>query len=482
MSMSSTTLSVLGFALNSWLEGSAQLRNTLISNALGFNRRPDSVSRPSISSSAPSNPNNRQVGEVPLSYRLTRWLRKPERDLDEFEKTAMGLIDVTTSFILLKALGSGPLLPFILNPLTVVLPLPQRLSIDSVLWSRVVLTTFALCCIHEAERVSVSTFITAWRKFLREKDGIHIENVIARGDDIIRPPPNADDDNDEEHDECLICSGVGYDAPLSDSISSLTSVNIPSLGPLEAFCVTAPQKHVMHRGCFLAWSKAYVEQRPIHPVPVVIVRREGLDQHQRQQGGTTNTVVGEKEYLRAAAIMSASGLEHTTHMLRVTSMDDIWVSDIRRGVYYDEVDLNVDDVDANTNNSIPNVNANISHFTLHNTSSPGSTAQNAILATLLTKAPPCPGCRSAVQLRFTLPPPSPLPSTSSSSSSITPTTTPHIPASLTQAARAWIKCWRQLVTGRTILVKMATQIMFVAALVSMMKARTGKGRKVWMLR
>lgn len=88
MAMSSTTLSVLSFALTSWLEGSSQLRTSLVNPSALTLRHDDTLS---INPTLPAETNH---APHPL-HRLIRWFGKPQRDLDEVEKTVLGILDVS---------------------------------------------------------------------------------------------------------------------------------------------------------------------------------------------------------------------------------------------------------------------------------------------------------------------------------------------------------------------------------------------------
>ncbi|EJD04726.1 uncharacterized protein FOMMEDRAFT_153804 [Fomitiporia mediterranea MF3/22] len=283
--VSSVNLSVLSLALSSWLDGSAQLRRSLILFPLELGIAPshdsNSSSSPALASQDDSDPPRRETEPIRLVDRCLQWFTKPARDLDEVEKVIVGALDLSSSVLLLKLLGSGPILPFILNPLSITLALPRKLSLGPVRWSQVVLLCFLLSTLHEAQRTSVATGIAWLRMKKAAKNEANVGEVVLRGEKL-------EETNEDEDDEpCVICSGGQSEGTtLSDSISSITSLstthttntnsnsntnsNIPDPGPLEAFCVHAPTKHPMHRSCFLAWKDAYWEARASRPIITLV--------------------------------------------------------------------------------------------------------------------------------------------------------------------------------------------------------------------
>jgi len=331
----------------------------------------------------------------------------------------------------LKLLGSGPMLPYILNPLNVVLPLPRRLSVDNVRWVRVVLVSFVLSTLHEAQRVSISTTLSWWRQSNDEPPEVDLEDVFIKGE--ARKPSEATRDEDDDG-ECLICAGAGVDTALSESVTSLSSVSVtPSLGPLEAFCVNAPHKHPMHRTCFLSWKDAYWEERTRHARPFITFVDENKAVLLPMSSG----------WLRALAILSASGL---------APMVD-FIPSLPGGTA---------GVDLFGENGSPEGSESV--FVLC-AQSKKSASRNVRLATLQTPWPPCPGCRSAVKMCFECASAAPAP--------------PDDNESRSRAARvlcAWGRAWRELVTGRTVLVKAATQVLFVIFLVSVMRAKAARAK------
>ena len=255
-------------------------------------------------------------------------------------------------------------------------------------------------------------------------------DVFVRGDDI-RPR-----EGDEDEEECLICAGAGADTSLSQSISSISSMATASvppdiLGPLEAFCATAPQKHIAHRSCFLSWHAAYRQQR-----------RHLTTEHVELK----ELVPAEANRRRAQAILEAAGFKHLSRCLKF-SHELPWIrpsesqTDTRPTLTLTEIPAN-----PSSQNNGPCIS----------------------LATLHTTTPPCPGCRSSVLLHFFSRP-------------LMPSLDQGGPYSYQEAMRClvrlWFHHWCKLVTGRTILYRLASQWSFVMALVSVMRVSVHRTRR-----
>ena len=154
-----------------------------------------------------------------------------------------------SSLLLLKLLGTEPILPIILNPLTITLALPRSLSVGKVKWSRVILFCLLLSVLGEAQRTSVAAGL-AWLKLKKHAGrAVDVGEVELGGKAL--PERDEFDDDDEMEESCVICSGGSADA-LSDSVSSIASLasqagSSSRPGPLETFCTHAPTKHPMHR-------------------------------------------------------------------------------------------------------------------------------------------------------------------------------------------------------------------------------------------
>ncbi|KAL5498155.1 hypothetical protein ACEPAH_2285 [Sanghuangporus vaninii] len=433
-SLSSVNLSVLGFALNSWLDGSAQLRRSLILFPLDLGNTSHDDEPPS-----PSQQHSSSSGdEAParLIDRCMRWFSKPAKDLDEVEKAILGVLDLSSSVILLKLLGSGPILPCILNPLSITLALPRKVSVGSVKWPKVVLVCFLLSILHEAQRTSVATGLAWLRLKKAAPSDASIGEVVLRGEKLGR---KAEDEEEDEPEPCVICSAGQSDAGLSDSISSLASLSTTPQSqtqwntasadsePLEAFCVHAPNKHPMHRSCFLAWKDAYWEARASRPIITVM------------SDDAVVPLPGSWQWQRALSILSALGsrIWHMTYYVPLAPSE------------------------LSTSAGIDGIGDSI--FTLRcpdGIDSGHGGVSSEELGTMVSIWPPCPGCRSSVKLIFAR-----ARSMRRFSSAMAGE------GMLSQLLRVWRRSWKQLVSGRTILAKTATQVLFAAFLVSMMRIR-----------
>jgi len=397
--------------------------------------------------------------------RYIPWFTSPKRDLDDHERFFISVLDVSTAFVLLRLLGSTPLVPLLFDPLAAILPLRNKLAVSTVRWSQVVATTLVFTAFHEAERVSVSTFVSWLRSKRKESLGEDFKNVIIRGDERTRRRHDGDDE-DEEEDSCIICAGEGTEptTTLSDSISSLpthSSNTTSSAGPLEEFCVHAPQKHPMHRACFLAWKDACWEDRTRAPAQPPLVALACDDE--------SVPVPGTQQWARALAILRAAMFVPAQQVAFAPVGPDDWVGQ-----------------------PLSCIPLGQSMFTLHTTKGSGrdefggdggSGAPAARdhhfgpLATMVSKWPSCPACRSVVKMTFaTLPPPRKIRPTSFAGILIERYPT-------VRWAFKWAQTWKELVTGRTIFAKSLSQIVFVLVLVYAMKIRRpSKGRGLWLTR
>ncbi|KAI5117271.1 hypothetical protein M0805_001001 [Coniferiporia weirii] len=438
--MSSVNLSILSFALSSWLDGSAQLRRSLIlfplelggATSVHPNGEPPSPPQPDAGAAQ-----NRFVDK------LLQWLVKPARDMDEAEKALLGALDVSSSILLLRLLGSGPILPFILNPLSITLALPQKLSIGPVKWTQVLLMCTLLSTLHEVQRTSVAAGLTWLRLQKAASSDTNVGEVILRGEKLPARSQEDLDADSEGEEECVICSGVGYDAPLPDASAG----GAPSLGPLETFCVHAPAKHPMHRACFAAWKDAYWDARATHTSarPVIALSLDGEGADADSDSDSDSDVLsphpGTQQWLRAQAVLAALGTRVTRDACLVP------LASARRvgGAFLESV------------------------FTLRDPGVGARAGAGAALGSLVSAWPPCPGCRSSVKMVFARAP----------KDRSAPGNGGGMPLRM---VRVWITSWKRLVTGRTILVKTATNILFALFLVSMMRIRKSHAQRLLLSR
>ncbi|KAL5525041.1 hypothetical protein ACEPAF_8910 [Sanghuangporus sanghuang] len=448
-SLSSVNLSVLGFALNSWLDGSAQLRRSLILFPLDLGNTSHDDEPPSPSQQHSSSSGDDEA-PARLIDRCMRWFSKPAKDLDEVEKAILGVLDLSSSVILLKLLGSGPILPYILNPLSITLALPRKISVGSVKWPKVVLICFLLSILHDAQRTSVATGL-AWLRLKRAaRSDAGIGEVVLRGEKLGRKAEDEDEEEEDEPEPCVICSAGQSEAGLSDSISSLASLSTTSQsqtqpntasadsGPLEAFCVHAPNKHPMHRSCFLAWKDAYWEARASRPIITLM------------SDDAVVPLPGSWQWQRALSILSALGsrIWHMTYYVPLAPSE------------------------LSTSAGVDGIGDSI--FTLRcldGVDSGHGGISSEELGTMVSVWPPCPGCRSSVKLIF------------ARARSVRRLGSARAgEGMLSQLLHVWMRSWEQLVSGRTILAKTATQVLFAAFLVSMMRMRKSHARQVLLSR
>lgn len=325
-----------------------------------------------------------------------------------------------------------PILPFLLSPFSATLPIPRTsTNTRSIKWTRLLFVTTFLSLFHEAERVTVSLAVQLFKKNREVRNRALLGDLYIRGDTLRRRPAVSE----EEEEDCLICAGVGADNPLSQSISSISSMAPnsiaaqDSLGPLEAFCANAPQKHIAHRSCFLSWHSAYRQQRRHLPAEYVVLQHPYPSEAVRK---------------RAQTIVEAAGLPHLSRLIRFPhELPWTWphpggMTEPRR------------------------------HFrpTLTLTeNSAGSSSLNNIsrcLATLHTMSPPCPGCRSSVFLQiYSRPGPRRF---------LNSRTRRDL---LYFYARLWYKHWCKVVAPKTVLYRLASQWTFVMALLSMIHISGG---------
>lgn len=358
----------------------------------------------------------------------------------------------------MRLLGSTQLVPLLFDPLSAIIPLRNKLASSSIKWSQVIATTFLLTAFHEAERVSVSTFV-AWLRSRRKVPlSEDFKNIIIRGDE---QTPRDDEDEDEVN-SCIICAGEGTEPTntntLSDSISSLSSLsthpNNTSSGPLEEFCVHAPQKHPMHRACFLAWKDACWEDRTRAPAATPVVALACDDE--------SVPVPGTQQWARALAILRAAMFAPMQHVAFAPVGPDDWVGQ-----------------------PLSNIPLGQSLFTLHTNgneqegriSRESGAAKREIgpLATMVSKWPSCPACRSVVKMTFaTLPP-----LRKGRPMSIHGILVEKYPS--IRWAFKWVQMWNELVTGRTIFAKTISQMGFVLLLVYAMRIKRASNGRGFML-
>jgi hypothetical protein len=351
-------------------------------------------------------------------------------------------------------------------------------------WKKVALYILVLTVLHETNRVGLLAVLRLHRRQSAVRARQTLGKVVARGKGIPSRPLNPY----EDEPECIICSGVGTDRqdPMTLSISSFTSYAPteaavpPSLvssvgdnqagdsGPLEAFCTVAPHLHVVHRECFLRWAEAYRQQ---HAPEAIFLRSMST-------GTQGNSNLSSRERQQTQEVIQAAGFGHLLPFLlyrdpsTITSPPPLSTGQpIRRpppSHASASAQPSILTMLGSTTSSIP--------ITSHSLYSVDPSIPTT-MATLTTTSPSCPACRGSVEILFErTPPPSVLPVRSSSSSLLLHSTqTYHELAKWMRKmtihlGRTWRKEWSQTVTGRTLLLRLASQYSFVVVLVSMAKA------------
>lgn len=325
-------------------------------------------------------------------------------------------------------------------------------------WRIMLSATLLLTLLHETQRAAIIYGLRRRRVDLTEqirKDlaNMRIGEVIVRGDNVLLP---RNEDEQEEDEECLICSGSAE--TMSTSSHTLDGERpSPSLGPLEAFCTIAPQKHLTHRSCFLRWHAAYLQQsRASYGHPVTLVDDPQPPRDPRSPSNPARSF--EQLFIRASIILQAAGFDYLSPKLKRTSSPSA------------TADSRAASVGENQSPTLTVHRPDMAH-----------TGQ-ALLATLRTSAPPCPGCRSPVALRFI----DARPPVSSTSPDVASTGSgerqPPLCSSPSRLLRVLFllrrlvasKFWREwpaIVTGRTLSTYFGSLLSFIAVLVAITKAR-----------
>ncbi|KDN43139.1 hypothetical protein RSAG8_06292, partial [Rhizoctonia solani AG-8 WAC10335] len=271
---------------------------------------------------------------------VLEWICSRGSSMSEEERSAVGRMDALVSFFLFNSIqrltfrSTSIQAPSMLSSALPHLKDPGRLG-----WKVLILTTAFLSLAHETQRAAIIYYLRQRRtnqtdQLRKDLDHLRIGQVAVQGD-ITIPQPDAEDE-----EECLICSGSAETMSTSSHADNSMTTR---MGPLEAFCTIAPQKHLAHRQCFLRWHTAYLQQS-------------------RHSLGNPVTLLGDADtplqqlIVRASVILEASGFDYLAPRL-------------------------VQKTDQDAGESL----------TIHKDTT--SSAPH-LLATLRTCAPPCPGCRS----------------------------------------------------------------------------------------
>ncbi|GAB1525459.1 hypothetical protein RhiTH_008622 [Rhizoctonia solani] len=406
----SIKFALLAYSVYCWVDGSARTRNNPSSD---FSIDP--LREPELT----------PVNETRGWKAVWEWmLRSRGSSMSEEEQSALGRMDAITAFLLFNVIQR-----FSFHPGSIQTPFLFPLSISTLKdagklrWKILVVTAALLSLVHETQRAALIYFLRRRRENLtnqirKDLANMRIGQVAVRGDSI-----TLERQEDEDEEECLICSGSAE----TMSTSSHADTNTTRTGPLEAFCTIAPQKHLAHRQCFLRWHAAYLQQSR-HSLGNPVSLKEDCPDSQSPL---------EQLFIRAGIILQASGFDYIAAKLK-------------RPV-----------------GSSSNTDGD--SFTIHPSTSP-------VLATLYTSTPPCPGCRSPVCLKFVDSRP-PL-NNSNSHTSADPTgyaERPRVVIPFTFVhrvigSRFW-RAWIRIVTGRTISAYFGSLLSFMTVLAAITKVR-----------
>jgi hypothetical protein len=333
--------------------------------------------------------------------------------------------------------------------------LPHLKDSGKLSWRTLILATALLSLVHETQRAAILYYLRRRGANLTDqirKDlaNMRIGEVVVRGDSLTLPR-NVDD----EEEECLICSGSAETMSTSSHTVDGDRTS-SSMGPLEAFCTIAPQKHLAHRSCFLRWHAAYLQQSR-HSLGNSVTLLDDIQSTPDAPSASPASRTLEQLFIRASIILQAAGFHYLAPKLKRTG-------------------------DPRSTDSLPTAGGDTQSptLTIHRTDIPHTAP--ALLATLRTCAPPCPGCRSPVALRFidARPP-------ASSSGPGAPSNQPQPPDSATRprlrflwqviallrsirTSKFWHQ-WPRIVTGRTISAYFGSLLSFMAILAAITKAR-----------
>ncbi|CAE6453776.1 unnamed protein product [Rhizoctonia solani] len=395
---STVKFALLAYSVYCWVDGSARTRNNPSSE---YNLDALHEFEP-----AP--------GRGPRGWKAVwEWLRSRGSSMSEEEQSALGIMDVIIAFLLFNGIHR---LSFRTASIQAPSIFPHLRDIGRLRWKVLVLTTALLSLVHETQRAAIMYYIRRRRADLtnqirKDLANMRIGEVAVQGDTTIPQQEG------EEEEECLICSGSAETMSTSSHTDNTVTTR---MGPLEAFCTIAPQKHLAHRQCFLRWHTAYLQQS-----------RHSLGNPVTLWDDASTEAPLQRLFIRASIILQASGFEYLAPRLKRAT------------------DSSPADGDGD-------------NFTLH-TDITRSTPH--LLATLRTSTPPCPGCRSPVCLRFVDTRP-----LSTSYTSLDPQirVIPFIQRII--LSRFW-RTWARAVTGRTISAYFGSLLSFIMVLATITKVR-----------
>lgn len=338
--------------------------------------------------------------------------------------------------------------------------------------------------VHEFERALVSAISRLDRAKKAEDVRKLFGDVRVHGAPVMRESSDSSAfDSDDEEPECIICAAparamrprsysnasVASNASFVSNVSRFSNVtaasaaHIASLGPLEAFCTTAPQKHLAHRKCFLTWHATYSQTHAPILGPVALRLEENAEavafalpssSRATISVHASQTEVGPSHLARAKAILSSTPgfgyLASLLHILPPGTMDG-------------------------------------PELIVH------SGGPSRSLATLRTAHPPCPGCRSAVALQFSaataprqraprdlripqiiLDLLAQIPEPAQAYCLQAFNTSREKTRSARHLLRAWAVEWTQVVGGRGLLSRVVGQALFLAAIMGVLRGRRAR--------
>ncbi|KIO32168.1 hypothetical protein M407DRAFT_18971 [Tulasnella calospora MUT 4182] len=451
----SIRLAAFAYALSSWVEGTSQLRELFML---------DSSSSSDLDAFYPprADMRNRRGAvrstgkERNVFDRLFEWITRKGRIMDEAEKMGMAGVNVLSSLLTLRLIGLKPLVPFLFSPFTATFTLPPTLIEQGrrMKWGLLLLAMSAMVALQESEKLIVALAV----KWHRRRAKAMEEKVEVRGSRIHLPRhpslptsplssgtstptifspilgPTVDPSEDRE---CLICSGFGLDAYSVVSNHSLLDTEAlppapPENEPLHGVCTLSPDKHLMHVQCFERWQQEYLKARA--GGDGVEVRFVGPE-----------AAFGRREEIiaKARAVVRRAGMAYLAPALMIAPQLPPGWDRLMGGSSTPRPILTLYPPPQNQPSNSPRTPSNKSHR----------------IATLRTTSPPCPACRSPVELHIY-----------------------HRERRQTVYKQSLLKVLvkllkadaSKLVTGRTVIMRALTQAGFLAMLVVMMRKK-GKG-------
>ncbi|KAG8983191.1 hypothetical protein FRB90_006237 [Tulasnella sp. 427] len=450
----SIRLAAFAYSLSSWVEGTSQLRELFMLDSSTSSSDLDAFYPPRADLRTRRATSGRAGKEKNVSDRLFEWITRKGRMLDEVEKVGMAGVNVLSSLATLRLIGLKPLVPFLFSPFTATFTLPSPLIEQGrmVRWRLLILAMSVMVLLQESEKLLVALAVKLHRRRAKAME----EKVEVRGSKIHHPRrsnlptsplssgtstptvfspmlgPTVDPSEDRE---CLICSGFGLDAYSVVSNHSLLDVEAlppapPENEPLHGLCALAPDKHLVHVQCFERWQQEYLKSRA------------GGDGVEVRLAGP-EAAFGRREDVLAKArdVVRKAGMAYLAPALLVPPQLPPGWDRLMGG--------------SSTPRPI------LTLYPPPPQTSPSTITQNKShrIATLRTTSPPCPACRSPVELHIYH---------RERRQAVHKQGIFKVLAKLVKADAS------KLVTGRTVVMRALTQASFLVMLVVMMRKK-GKG-------